>query len=784
MGSHPGCKSACRTVSLYWCEKLWLVLDGLQLLAVLLSAMQSSLPYGWNAWARLTSVFLLDVTGLLRPLPTTNELGPYPLDALGRSFVLLFVLLLMLVAAAAWPRAEYAQELYERQKEIEKIKKEAELQRMRRPSQARPSVTAMLAISLRPNPPTFISRCRKVAHSLWAHTVVLLHYLLGKALKVRAGLALFFLPAVLAIELPLIFCSDQADACSSTGLLLVRIASLAVLIGLLTHCLLVLLRDAREATVARQGRQQEEYLKQKELEYMLYISNHWMEKRIWLVSSFKGGMFCSYFRLWLFSLKAALIFSSSLLGQALTRPPTGLGWLVSLGSDRDAALAAAAASGTLGDAIAAEPLGEAARTAAAAALVLLFCLFAIMFPPFRCLSTNCIHLLLFVHLGGVSGIGLAATATDAKRNSFLLYSNQQLLLAVVHLCSLCLLLATCACCFLGCLMPTESPLLQRYETMMGCEGHRSSHRAADGRGTVLALVHNIWLLFRLWWSRCVYWCGGRSGLNRYNSWSSNSSGSTLEIGGIEIQEDAFNLRPFEAPWPTRPQHARFWIRVAPRLVEQLAASSLLLQRYAAAEKQLLPVHLTNAAFRELEALVVQHIGAVEQRDTRRMSSRRSRKKTLEEEQRALEQLLRELGAGSPAALALGKERSEKCSRWEDSKASDLGGTSRDEESPDEGFVFQQHIQQTDDTIWAADSADTASSPTAMPHSLAFRQLERAAHLSMEFANANLKELQSLKSMIKAVECTVAEVFEKMAGRVVHNTGESDLHFLYTGHLVN
>ncbi|KAL8449155.1 hypothetical protein Emed_003306 [Eimeria media] len=744
MGAAKGVGAKRRSVSLYWVEKLWLLLDGFQLLAVLLYAMQASLPYGWNAWARYTLVFLLDVPGLLRPLATTNVLGPYPLDAAMRAVVLIVVLLLAFVAAACWPRAVYALELYERKQELEKIKKEQELQKLRRASQARPSVTTMLALAMNPAPPSFAARCRSAAKKSWTAAVVIFYYLLGKATRLRAALTLFLVPALLAIELPLIFCSDQADACNSSGLLAVRILSFAALVCFFVYSVRILLRDVREGAVARQGKQQEEHLKQREIEYLLFINKAWMDKKVWLVSSFKGGIFCTYFRLWILLLKAALLTSSSLLGLKLTENHTGLGWMVYAGLRKDpaaaATLAAQAANASLGGAIAAEPLGDAARTAAAAALVLCFCLFAIFFPPFRCKSSNCMHLLLFVHLGGISGLGLAATGSSAQKNSFLLYSNQHQLLTVVHIISCCILLAIAGFCCIKCFMPVESPVLQRYEVMMGYEGtNSSSNKGADGRGTVIALFNNIGAAAKHSWRFCKSCFGGDGSGSSYSSWSSSS---TLEIGETEIKETDYRLKPFEAPWPTRPQHARFWIRVAPQLVGQLASSSLLLDRYAAAEKQLLPLHLANEAFKELVLLVAHHIGAVEQWEPRRRSRAQSKKQKEAAEADALEKLMNEL-AGQSTTDRVNKEEAR------------LG--QKDQQTG--GLGFTQH--QSDESLWSIDSA-AAAAAAALPRALAFRQLERAAHLSAEFPDANLAELQELRSFIKAVEWTIAEVFEKMS----------------------
>ncbi|KAL8441976.1 hypothetical protein Emag_006753 [Eimeria magna] len=744
MGGVSGAGAKRRSVSLYWVEKLWLLLDGLQLLAVLLYAMQASLPYGWNAWARYTQVFLLDIPGLLRPLATTNVLGPYPLNAATRALVLIIVLLLAIVAAASWPRAVYALELYERKQELEKIKKEQELQKLRRASQARPSVTTMLALAMNPAPPSFVSRCRNAAKKTWGAAIVTFYYLLGKAARLRAALTLFLVPALLAIELPLIFCSDQADACNSSSLLAVRIMSFVVLVCFFVYSVRILLRDLKEGAVARQGKQQEEHLKQRELEYLLFINKAWMDKKVWLVSSFKGGVFRTYFRLWILLLKTALLTSSSLLGLTLTQNHTGLGWIVYAGVRKDpaaaATLAAQAANSSLGGAIAAEPLGDAARTAAAAVLVLCFCLFAIAFPPFRCNSSNCMHLLLFVHLGGISGLGLAATGSSAQKNSFLLYSNQHQLLKVVHLCSCCILLTIAGFCCLKCFMPVESPVLQRYEVMMGYEGcNNSSSKRADGRGTVIALFNNMGIVLKESWRYCRSCFRGDGSGSSYSSWSSCS---TLEIGETEIKENDYSLKAFEAPWPTRPQHARFWIRVAPQLVGQLASSTLLLDRYAAAEKQLLPLHLANEAFKELVLLVAHHIGAVEQWQPRRRSRAQSKKQKEAAEADALEKLMREL-TGHTAAERENKERA----RLEQ----------RDQQTDGLGFI--QH--QSDESLWSVDSA-AAAAAAALPHALAFRQLERAAHLSAEFPNANLAELQELHSFIKAVEWTIAEVFEKMS----------------------
>ncbi|KAL8431465.1 hypothetical protein ACSSS7_005259 [Eimeria intestinalis] len=742
MEASRGAGAKRRSVSLYWVEKLWLLLDGLQLLAVLLYAMQASLPYGWNAWARYTLIFLLDIPGLLRPLAASNISGPYPLDATMRAFVLLFVLLSAFAAAACWPRAVYALELYERRQELEKIKKEQELQKLRRASQARPSVTTMLALAMNPAAPSLASRCRNAAKKTWAAALVTLYYLLGKATRLRAALTLFLVPALLAIELPLIFCSDQADACNSLGLLAVRTVSFAALVCFFVYSVRILLLDVKEGAVARQGKQQEEHLKQREIEYLLFINKAWMDKKVWLVSSFKGGVFCTYFRLWILLLKAALLMSSSLLGLKLTENHTGLGWVVYAKLRKDpaaaATLAAQAAEASLGGAIAAEPLGNAARTAAAAALVLCFCLFAIVFPPFRCKSSNFMHLLLFVHLGGISGLGLAATGSSAQKNSYLLYSNQHQLLAVVHLLSCCILLAIAGFCCIKCFVPVESPVLQRYELMMGYDGSNSS-KGADGRGTVPAFLHNIGLVLRDTWRSCKSCFGGDGSGSGYSSWSSSS---TLEIGETEIREKDYRLRPFEAPWPTRPQHARFWIRVAPQLVGQLAASSLLLERYAAAEKQLLPLHLANEAFKELVLLVAHHIGAVEQWEPRRRSRAQSKRQREASEADALEKLMRELAGNTPAA-----------NEYKQQASVEQKGEQTD------GLGFTQH--QSNESLWSVDSA-AAAAAAALPHALAFRQLERAAHLSAEFPNANLAELQELRSFIKAVEWTIAEVFEKMS----------------------
>ena len=753
-----------RNVCLYWHEKIWLLLDGLQLLAILLSALQPFLPYGWNIWTRGFALFLVDVPTFLRPLSTTNELGPYPLNAPGRAFVLLLLLLIAAVPTATWPRVVYAYEFHERQRELDKIKREQELQRLRRPSQARPSVTAMLACSLQTSSPTILTRCKTVARKIGSQAALVFYDILGVATKLAAAISLFFLPACLAIELPLIFCSDQADCCASTGLLTVRLVCFVGVSTIFLRGVFELFNDVRKATVARQGRQQEEYIQQRELEYLLYINSEWMENKVWLVSSFKGGSFRSYFRIWLLFLKAALITSSSVLGQRSSLPPTGLGWLASLGGKASATLEIQGPTGSLGEAILQDPLGEPARAATAAILMLLFSLLAIWRPPFRCGSSNCAHLVVFFHLIGVTGIGLAAAGSGAKTNSFLLYSNQHLLLAVVHVCSLALLFCLFFFCWVWCFLPTESPVLQQYELMMGYNANACSRsrRTADGRRTFASFFHNFYLVAKHWFKRSYMakWTG-----NDCDSWTSSESGSTLEVGETEIREKDYGLQPYQAPWPTRHEHARFWIRVAPRLVEQLVTSSLLVKRYGVAEKQLLPVHLANAAFRDLEALVVQHIGAVEERDTRRRSRRQSSKKSLQEDKQTLEQWLQELRA-PPAAGGANDSLTPPDKSLNESlalKDNHRGSKNTGEEGT---FVFEQQRKGTQESLWSVDSAAAAaaeSAAAATPQALAFRHLERAAHLSKQFGHVKLEDLQHLKRITKALEWTVAEVFEKMSG---------------------
>ncbi|XP_026192588.1 uncharacterized protein LOC34619416 [Cyclospora cayetanensis] len=707
----------------------------------------------WNVWARLGAVFLLDVPSLLRPLPATNELGPYPLNAPERAFVLVLLLLLALVAAIAWPRAVYAQELYERQQELENIKKEQEFRRLRRESQARPSVTAMLTYSMRPTPASFQKTCKTRVHKLWNRCVKVFYFFLGRVTRLRAAITLFLLPACLAVEVPLIFCTDQADVCASPGLLLIRIVCFVGVVGLLLRAVCVLHGDMREATVSGQGKGQEEYLRQREIEYLLFLNNDWMDSKVWLVSSFKGGFLRSYCRIWLLVLKAALIVSSGLLGQQKSRPPTGLGWLAGLGSASDAISAVQAAKGTLGKAIAAEPLGEGARTAVAAGLVLFFCIFAIILPPFRCRSSNCIHVILFLHFGGVSGIGLAAAGAEASRSSFLLYSNQHLLLALVHLCTLCLLLATTVYCWICCFLPTESLVLNRYEVAMGYVNSRNSSKsAADSEGTCRSFIHNVYLVTHLWRRRCILY---RS--NTYDSWSSSSS--IPELGVAEINENNYGLQPFEAPWPTRHQHARFWIRIAPMLVEQLAASSVLVQRYAVTKKQLLPVHLANAGLNELERLIIQHVGVVEAKHTRISKTQKNTKST-DYQQQALERLLLELSLGSPPTAEAASVPGCKFSSW--NKTHEMEDRNISEcYRYDEGLVFKQHKHESEE-ILETDEGAGAAAAVALPQALAFKHLERAAHLSKEFSKINLRDLQDLQTIIKAVQWTVTEVFEKMS----------------------
>lgn len=754
MGEHGDREPPRRAVCLFWQEKLWLLLDGLQLLAIILSALQPFLPYGWNIWTRGLSLLLLDVPTFLRPLSTTNELGPYPLDAAGRGIVLLVLLLIVAVPAATWPRVVYAYELHERQRELDKIKKEQELQKLRRPSQARPSVTAMLACSIKAESPTFLTRCKGICNKIASHATLVFYAALGAATKLWAAVTLFCLPACLSIELPLIFCSDQADSCDSYALLAIRLASFFGVSAIFCRATFELVRDMKNATVAGQGRQQEEYIQQKELEYLLYINNDWMANKLWLVSSFKGGRFRSYFRVWLLFLKTALITSSSLLGQRRSLSPTGLGWLASLGGNASSKSVQLTAS-SLAEAVLQEPLGESAKTTTAAGLMLLFAVFAICRPPFRCYSSNCMHLVVFLHLVGVTGIGLAAAGTGAQTNSFLLYSNQHLLLAVVHACTFGLLCFIIFSCWICCFLPTESSLLQQYELMMGYTNKSSTRNdhAADGERKFTSFFHNFFLVGRSWCKRLFLFNGNT---RRYDSWSSSGSGSTLEIGETEIKEKYYALEPFEAPWPTRHQHARFWIRVAPRLVEQLVTSSLLVKRYAAAEKQLLPVHLANAAFRDLETLVVRHIGAIDDRDTRRRSRGQTNRKASKENKQTLEEWLKELKS-SPVP-AVDAKVSNPLNRVDEDTQKGF-----EETGHEENFVFEQQASQ--DSLWSVDSVAAAGDDAAAiaPQTLAFRKLERAAHLSKQFSQANVEDLQHLKTIARALEWTVVEVFEKMSG---------------------
>ncbi|CDJ36575.1 uncharacterized protein EMH_0020890 [Eimeria mitis] len=288
-----------------------------------------------------------------------------------------------------------------------------------------------------------------------------------------------------------------------------------------------------------------------------------------------------------------------------------------------------------------------------------------------------------------------------------------------------------------------------------------SRYAADGGGTVVSFFHNVFLAAALRWKQSWF---AKWTASPYDSWSSSGSGSTLDLGEAEIREKDYALQPFEAPWPTRYQHARFWIRVAPRLVEQLVTSSLLVKRYAVTEKQLLPVHLANAAFRDLEALVVQHIGAIEERDTRRRSRRQSSKKLEQESKQTLEQWLQEIRASPSKGLAADIAHDTRRNGSIDAAGEDSPSGWKDS-TKEEKFVFEQQRKGTDDSLWSIDSAAAAaaeSAAAATPQALAFRHLERAAHLSREFKHAKLEDLQQLKTITRALEWTVAEVFEKMS----------------------
>ena len=191
-------------------------------------------------------------------------------------------------------------------------------------------------------------------------------------------------------------------------------------------------------------------------------------------------------------------------------------------------------------------------------------------------------------------------------------------------------------------------------------------------------------------------------------------------------------------------------------MEQLVTSSLLVKRYAAAEKQLLPVHLANAAFRDLETLVVRHIGAIEDRDRRRRSRGQTNRKASKENKQTLEEWLKELKS-SPVP-AVDAKVSNPLNRVDEDTQKGF-----EETGHEENFVFEQQASQ--DSLWSVDSVAAAGDDAAAiaPQTLAFRKLERAAHLSKQFSQANVEDLQHLKTITRALEWTVVEVFEKMSG---------------------
>ncbi|KEP59939.1 UNVERIFIED_CONTAM: hypothetical protein HHA_217610 [Hammondia hammondi] len=608
-----------RSVSLYWVEKWLLALDAIQVWCLLWLIVLPQFPPSWNQQTFPLLAFNLDFFHLLlNRLDTSNILVSSDAGSTVTSrLVLAYILTLVVVAVATllWGGSRwisFAKSPKEKRQEARELAEE--LQRKQRQSSGRMSLSVVFDLQSDEQTKNQDSNWLK----LCVFSVDLWHEVCLWLVQGRIILVTWIFAPYLNSVLPIVFCQDQAEICGDKGLFMGRIAIGVFAFLLAATAVYYVGSQVNAHLVAQTDENHEEYVQQKELEYMLNLNDSWRVQMLWTFTSFRREWGRVYHRQALMIVKLLLCLLVALFGNQTYKPSAGAAWLfqqvfpssltsASTSSDASGEVDSSAAVITTGTPswrvdplaeMATNPFGSRTQSVIAFVIICVFVLLCLTRMPYRQRSSNVLFAFTWTTLGILSGFSV--TLACSEETPVLLHAdNMQVLLPLLHSILLFVWVFTI---FVGV-----------FRTLLPSSSNALLLPADDDTEEDSQLTNNVESTERRSERRKRRWTDKRKlfthhAQNMLRSIMSKDAPKNMQLKrsssshGFVDEDDSDGIYPsfLDSPWPISFYEGRYFIRTFPDVLLSLKLAQHTIDRYLFADKTLVPLSTLDAAHADLQ----------------------------------------------------------------------------------------------------------------------------------------------------------------------------------------
>ncbi|CBZ55813.1 conserved hypothetical protein [Neospora caninum Liverpool] len=608
-----------RSVSLYWVEKWLLALDAFQVWCLLWLIVLPQFPPSWNQHTFPALAANLDLFHLLlNRLDSSNVLVASAAGSTANSRLVLacvFTLVVLATAVLLWGGSRWISFAKSpKEKRQEARERAEELQRKQRQSSGRMSLSVVFALQndeqIRDRDSKLLKLCDFGA-DLWHEACLCV-------VQGRVILVTWMFAPYLNSVLPIVFCQDQAEICDDQGLFIGR-----VVIGIIAFLLAVMAmyyvgNQVNAHLVAQTDENHEEYVQQKELEYMLHLNDSWRVQMLWAFTSFRREWGRVYHRQTLMVVKFLLCLLVSCFGNQAYKPSTGVAWLFQqmFPSGLSSASTSSDTSGAGGSSpsvittdtpswaidplaeMAANPFGSRTQSVLAFTIICVFVLLCLLRMPYRQRSSNVLFAFTWITLGVLSGFSVTL-ACSAETPVLLHAENMLLLLPLLHAVLLFVWGLTIVIGVFRTLLPSSSSALlvpPEHDTEenqllddLGSSGFWKEQRKRRWKEKRNLFIHHAHNMIR-------------------NIASKNAakkiplvkrSSSSIWAGD---EDDGNGAYPnfVDSPWPISFYEGRYFVRTFPDVLLSLKVAQHTIDRYLFADKTLVPLSSLDAAHADLQ----------------------------------------------------------------------------------------------------------------------------------------------------------------------------------------
>ncbi|KFG37808.1 putative transmembrane protein [Toxoplasma gondii GAB2-2007-GAL-DOM2] len=608
-----------RSVSLYWVEKWLLALDAVQVWCLLWLIVLPQFPPSWNQKTFPLLAFNLDFFHLLlNRLDTSNILVSSDAGSTATSRLVLACILTLVVAAVAtllwggsrWIR--FSKSPKEKRQEARELAEE--LQRKQRQSSGRMSLSVVFALQS--------DEQTKNQDSNWLKLCVffadLWHELCLWLVQGRIILVTWIFAPYLNSVLPIVFCQDQAEICGDQGLFMGRIAIGVFAFLFAATAVYYVGSQVNAHLVAQTDENHEDYVQQKELEYMLNLNDSWRVQMLWTFTSFRREWGRVYHRQALMIVKLLLCLLVALFGNQTYKPSAGAAWLfqqvfpssltnASTFSDASGEVDSSAAVITTGTPswradplaeMATNPFGSRTQSVIAFVIICVFVLLCLTRMPYRQRSSNVLFAFTWTTLGILSGFSV--TLACSEETPVLLHAdNMRVILPLLHSILLFVWVLTIFVGIFRTLLPSssnallvpadddteeDSQLTNNTESTELRSGRRKSRWTEKRK----LFTHHAQNMLRNIMSK-----------DAPKNMQLKRSSSCL---GFVDEDDSDGVYPnfLDSPWPISFYEGRYFIRTFPDVLLSLKLAQHTIDRYLFADKTLVPLSTLDAAHADLQ----------------------------------------------------------------------------------------------------------------------------------------------------------------------------------------